>query len=72
MDRPRISQLGRDRPTNLRSSEAVGKRGSSRPSLQEPAQLPGPQEPASRKAGPPGEPLPRSYVCVGMDVAKAP
>jgi hypothetical protein len=45
------NSFGGDRPMSLRSSEAVGARGSSRPAPLEPVQWPGIAKPASGTVG---------------------
>ena len=71
-EHPHHGVPGGDRPVSLRSLETGAERGSSRPGLPEPAQVPGTRKPASCKAGPVrslGRVSPQ--ICVGIDVAKA-
>jgi len=69
---PRHGVPGRDRPVSLRSLETGAERGSSRPGLPEPEQVPGTHEPASCKAGPERRRrLSSPQILVGIDVATA-
>ena len=69
---PRHGVPGCDRPVSLRSLETGAERGSSRPGLPEPEQVPGTHEPASYKAGPERRRrLSSPQILVGIDVATA-